>query len=632
LFYIAATAFACAGAWLVAARWPGLSGALDRAIAWLLLVPTLVTLVILVLGLAGLLTPVALLVAQAVVTAGAAAYWWLTRSRGTGQEHSVRDTWHRLWQPLRRQPWLWPVWLAGAAALAWTTFVGLAVPPYGWDGLSYHLPPAVWWLQAHRIYSVPSQFVFGYAYPQGMSLLLLWQLAFTATDHLVNIVQAPFFLLGLFAAYGLAREVGLGRSWALWAPAFWATAPLVLAQATVPYNDMAIAALTLTGFYFALRAGRPGSRRRALVWLAGCAVALLVGIKANGFLTVGLVGLLTLFPWPRERRRWLTHAIGAAVAIGVPCLVLAGYWYIRNLVLYHNPIYPVAVHLLGHTIFPGTSSVSGLINNTPGQTPWQTFGLALREHAAWYAYDSTQAGFGPLFTCLGLGAMAAALLDSVRRRRWRLAAVVALGLVLLVLQPFKYPRYVLYLPVIAGLSFGYVMQRLTARPLRHVFQAAAVGLALFTLFLLPAQPQLNAEDLWQVKTARAAGRPLQLTEFGHARHYNFLPGLPGLFEPGNRIAFTELEFVYPLQGRDQVNEAYFVPPTDYGQWLAQILEKRTTFLFVARDKAREKQWAAAHPETFVPWARVWPVTIYLVRSDEPRNQALLQSLQGGGQP
>jgi 4-amino-4-deoxy-L-arabinose transferase-like glycosyltransferase len=640
--YIVATALACAGAWLAVVRWPGLQGALDRAIAWLLLIPTLLTAVTLGLGLLGLLTPKALLAAHLAVAVAAAAYWWWTRPAGrtgAGETRPFGVRWRLLWQPLRSQPWLWPVWLGWAAAMAWAVFVALAIPPYGWDGLSYHLPPAVWWLQDHRISPAPSQFVFGYAYPQGMSLLLIWQIAFTATDHLVNVVQVPFVLLGLVAAYGLAREAGLGRPWALWAAAFWATTPLVLAQSTVPYNDTAIAALTVTALYWVLRAWRLGSgqsggqsRRWALVSLAGCAVALLTGIKANGFLTVGLVGLLALLPWPRERRRWLPHAVGAAIAIGVPCLLLAGYWYIRNLVLYHNPIYPVAVNLLGHTIFPGTRSVAQLINNTPGQTPWQTFVLALQEAAARYSYDSTQAGYGPVFTCLGLGAMAAALLDGARRRRWRLVAVLAVGLILLVLQPFKYPRYVLHLPVVAGIGFGYVMQRLTARPLRHLFQAVAAGMALFTLFLIPAQPQLSAEDLWQVRTARAEGRPLQVTEFGHSRHYYFFPQTPGLFDPANRIAFTELEFVYPLQGRDEMNVTYYIPPTSYEQWLHEVMAKRTTFLFVARDKAVEKQWAAGHPEVFVPWARVWPVTVYLVRSDEPRNRALLNSLTGGGRP
>ena len=624
MLYVAATLLVWLSAAAAAALWPTLEGHLDRLLAWFLMVPVLITATTLALGLVGWLTPLRLLVLHAVLALvlGAAA-WWGRRRRPPAEADDRPQLGDQIAGALR-QPWLWPLIAGWLATLAWSLFMGLKVPPFGWDALSYHIPPAVWWLQEGRIYPVPSEFTFGYAYPQGMSLLILWQLAFTATDHLVNLLQLPFAIMGAVAAYALAREVGIGRSWAIWASAFWGLAPLVVEQTLVPYNDVAIAALTLTALYFVLRFWRRCRIGTGHLWLAGCAVGLMLGIKANAFLVLGLIVILALVPLRRSPRRYIKDLGWRALALAVPSLLLASYWYIRNLVLYHNPIYPVAVKLLGITILPGPRTVTSLITVTPDQTPWETLLKGLREAIVTYSYDSPNGGFGAVFTCLGLAALAGALIHGIRSRRWRLVTVLCFGLLLYLLQPVKYPRYVLYLPALGGLAFGYCLQHLFGRTGRHLLQGAAAALLLYTLFLVPYQPQLSAEDIWQVGTAEASRQPLWAGSFGHARHYGFVATTPHLSHPDNRIAYTGTEFVYPLMGPDRSSRVYHIPPADYDQWVAELLKRRTTFLIVGRDWTIEQRWAQQHPEAFVQWAREWPFTVYLIRSDEPRNQLLLQ--------
>lgn len=630
MLYVAATLLVWLSAATAAARWPTLEGPLDRLLAWFLMVPTLITATTLLLGLVGWLTPGRLLVLNAVLALvlGGTALW--SRWRNPRRLAADRLQFGDQLAGAVRQPWFWPLIVGWMCTLLWSLFMGLKVPPFGWDALSYHIPPAVWWLQEGRIYPVPSEFTFGYAYPQGMSLLILWQLAFTATDHLVNWLQLPFAIMGCVAAYALAREAGVGRSWALWASLFWGLAPLVVEQTLVPYTDVAIAALTLTALYFVLRFWRRSRNGAGHLWLAGCAVALMLGIKANAFLTLGLVALLALAPLRRNRRRYIKELVWRALALAVPSLLLASYWYIRNLVLYHNPIYPVAVKVLGIPIFPGPRTVASLITVTPGQTPWETLLKGLREAIVTYSYDSPTGGFGAVFTCLGLAALAGALIHGFQRRRWRLAAVLSVGLLLFLMQPVKYPRYVLYLPALAGLAFGYCLQHLFGRTGRRLLQGAAAAMLLYTLFLVPYQPQLSAEDIWQVGTAEASGEPLWAGSFGHARHYGFVATTPHLAHPESRIAYTGTEFVYPLMGPNRSSRVYHIPPVNYDQWLAELLERQTTFLIVGRDWTVEQGWAQQHPEIFIRWARQWPFTVYLIRSDEPRNQMLLQLVQTEG--
>lgn len=459
VFYIAATSVVMVAAAGLTSLWPGLGGNFDRILGWFILVPALLTMVALALGLAGWLTPGAMLTAHSLVLAGVAVLWWKRRrerpdgSAGGDDARRAPTAGARRagvrWVPAAR-PWLWVMGAAWAGALGWMVYAGLLMPPFGWDGLSYHIPPAVWWLQAGRIYPVPTQFTFGYGYPQGMSLLILWQLAYTATDHLVNVVQVPFILLGVLAAYGLAREAGIGQPWSWWASAFWGLTPIVLEQAVVPYNDVAVAALTLAAFYLVLRFRRTGAK--GPLWLAGVALGVILGIKPNGFLVASVAGLLALLPVGRGK---LLPAFGQILlALGLPSLLLAGYWYVRNLVLHRNPLYPAAVRLFGHTLFNGPRTVENLINVTPGQSRWHSFTMALHELSPWYTYDSPNGGFGPVFTALGVASLFAAGLHALVRRRWRVAALLGAGIMLLCLQPFKYPRYVLFLPALGGLSFA----------------------------------------------------------------------------------------------------------------------------------------------------------------------------------
>lgn len=652
MFYIAATSVVMAAAAFLASLWPGLKGNYDRILGWFIMVPALLTLVALALGLAGWLTPGAMLTAHSLVLAAVTVLWWKRRRKRRGGSAAEDDA--RMvpgagarqagvrWGPGAR-PWLWVLGAAWAGALGWMVYAGLLMPPFGSDGVAYHIPPAVWWLQAGRIYPVPTQFTFGYGYPQGMSLLILWQLAYTVTDHLVNVVQVPFILLGVLAAYGLAREAGIGQPWSWWAGAFWGLAPIVLEQAVVPYNDVAVAALTLAAFYLVLRFRRIGAR--GPLWLAGVALALILGIKANGFLVAGVAGLLALLPLgPSAQvetdaalRRFptlekLLPAIGQVLlALGLPSLLLAGYWYVRNLVLYRNPLYPAAVRLFGHTLFAGPRTVANLINVTPGQSRWHSFTMALHELTPWYTYDSPNGGFGPVFTALGVAAILAAGVHALYRRRWRAAAVLGAGILLLVLQPFKYPRYVLFLPALGGLSFAYVLQRMVRRKGRLFLQAAAVGLMLFALIFVPYQPQLSAETFRQVRTAMAAGRPPSAATFGLARSYAFMETIPELHHSDNRIAYTEAGFVYSLMGRNRDNRVYYVPATSYQAWLQKLQDAHTTFLIIGDDRAVELRWVKQHPEQFVLWNVSWPFTVFLLRSDWPRNQTLLNS-RGGGAP
>jgi hypothetical protein len=102
-----------------------------------------------------------------------------------------------------------------------------------------------------------------------------------------------------------------------------------------------------------------------------------------------------------------------------------------------------------------------------------------------------------------------------------------------------------------------------------------------------------------------------------------------LNHPDNRIAYAEAGYVYALMGRNRSNRVYYVPATSADEWLRKLKDAQTTFVIIGDDRATELRWVKQHPQDFVLWTRTWPYTIYVLRSDLPRNQALIAARGGG---
>lgn len=369
----------------------------------------------------------------------------------------------------------WPLWLgagvAGAAAvvrlaLAW------ALPPESWDGLSYHLPILWRWVSQGGFdmagWSGPQRW-----FPWNGELLPAW-LAVLGGGSLDAAKLAQTLALPLLAASGavLGRRLA-GRAWAAACALAFASLPIALIHAGVPYVDGFQAGFWLAAAAFAVAWDRSG--RRAHLLLFAVAFGLTLGTKATlYFLAPLLLPPAVTLALRRDRRGPFLSALPACAALA---LAAGGYTYVRNWVVAGSPIYPYALKLAGVTVFRGPSE--------PGQLLVSVERWFVASRSGWLLYPfretmrgdigyTTENGFGPLFAAGWILWPWSAWLALRRRDR---AALSFLGLLpasalfFLTLHPTREPRYVIFL---AGVPL--VGAAMALRGIRGRARLAALGL------------------------------------------------------------------------------------------------------------------------------------------------------------
>lgn len=212
--------------------------------------------------------------------------------------------------------------------------LGASAPPTSADALAYHVELPHYWL---RIGRVDDPFwSFAAFYPLGVEMLFAQGLALAGGSA----ASAEHGILGVLAAlatYGLARELGRGRSVAgVLGAALFVLQGTFTWDATSTFVELGLTFYAVLAAWLAVRYARqPSAAGAALAGLlcgAACA-AKYVGLIAGAAVLAPLV-LVTL----RLRRlRDGLAALAAAVALG--CC-----WYVRNWVVTGNPFYPLLFH------------------------------------------------------------------------------------------------------------------------------------------------------------------------------------------------------------------------------------------------------------------------------------------------
>lgn len=374
------------------------------------------------------------------------------------------------WRVLVRHPWLALLALTAAVELAWHVLIALALPVTGFDALEYHLTTVGWWLQ-HAGFTPNLLDKFSAGYPASTELVFAHVAMFTHNAHAVDLTQIGFAGLGALATAGLARAFGAIRVYAAGAGLLFFVTPIVLAQSRVAYVDVAAAAelaACLLCLCRALILGRAGDGRRALgaVAVSGLAAGLCIGAKPTGLpWVVAVIAALVVGVTLLWRR-----AVAAVAAVGVFLLTtvgLGGYWYIRDWVKYHNPVYPQALHVLGVAVFHGEALIDPApkYRHFPLNVLWSWVYDALpfaKVHAV--AIDQRQGGLGPAFVYLLLPLAVVFVVQAVRRRHdgdastWLVIAAVVIGVLL---SPYAWwSRFTMQLVVLGAALAALTFTRL----------------------------------------------------------------------------------------------------------------------------------------------------------------------------
>jgi hypothetical protein len=225
-------------------------------------------------------------------------------------------------------------------------WVQRGVPVVDYDAITYHVPAAVHWLRNGRIDLLPLWF-FNPANtfsPLAGSIFVTWWIAPLGNDALSIIVQGPPLLLLFAAAIQMGRAVGLPITLA----AMLATALSVCrpfnSELTSARDDIYLAAFIATAL---CGCSRDCLRDRLGPIRLGLAIGLAAATKYTFLISAPLLLLACDAPlragWKR-RDFAMFFAIAGAVALP---------WYLRNLWLTGNPLYPLQLGVFGHTLLPG---------------------------------------------------------------------------------------------------------------------------------------------------------------------------------------------------------------------------------------------------------------------------------------
>src|SRR5262249_13020644 len=156
--------------------------------------------------------------------------------------------------------------------------------------------------------------------------------------------EAPALVMIFFALMQLCRQLGAdARVAALVALAACVARPFI-SQTILAKDDLFVAA-----FFLAAVVGLSQQRLRDSLgsWRLGTAIGLLLATKYTALFSAPILFLAIDAPVRASwRRRQYLIALFVAIAIACP-------WYLRNWILYQNPLFPVEFSVFGARIFPG---------------------------------------------------------------------------------------------------------------------------------------------------------------------------------------------------------------------------------------------------------------------------------------
>jgi hypothetical protein len=351
--------------------------------------------------------------------------------------------------------------------------------PYDFDAVSYHLTKIAEWIRAGgftREMGVDTHAPF----PAGFELLETWWVVFLHHDVLIEIAGIECLALACAGCYALARESGMCERWSYFAAFSYGMTPGLHLSATSCLNDVAVAALAVATAAFVL-----GRAPWACVLVTA---ALGIGVKPTyGYAIPGLLLLAYM-----SRTLPVPRAIPGKVALGLVTggMIVGAFWYVRNLIWFGSPIYPVGAHGL-------VASTGELkIQFGPNLTSAVRNILDLVQERVYDDYSS----YGPLLVRIsGWGALAFACgllslvvlsrTDPVLRRIAIGFSLSLLSVLILVNHDDWFLRFVLFFPAILCIATARLAER-------HRPVLAIAGLALAYQFIATCVP--NEFSLQQV--------------------------------------------------------------------------------------------------------------------------------------
>lgn len=298
-----------------------------------------------------------------VLTAAAVATWLASRRLFSAPElplgEELRSRWAALGPAAR-----FALGAGMGAGLAWAAWL-LSYPGFGWDGVTYHVPEIVSWVQSGRPGSIvdvlPSWPVGNY--PLVNEVLLAWSGGISRSFAFMTVWPGALLAVLVAASWLGLRELEVPPVPAAIATGALACAPVLTSfQLNGPSTDLPALAWLACAAALSAAAWRRG--RWELLTPALLAGALSVGTKTTTLLLTALVLGLAAYAGRGSLRR-LALPLGVAAAVAA---VVGGFWYLRNTVQHGSPFWPLVTAPWGDPPPPAVSLITDSFLDNPGRT------------------------------------------------------------------------------------------------------------------------------------------------------------------------------------------------------------------------------------------------------------------------
>ena len=502
--------------------------------------------------------------------------------------------------------------------------------PRGYDALWYHLPIAAGFARNHHLEPTGRDLVF--YFPANVELLartLYDVLGRLLGARALALVQLPFAVAVGPLAAAVACRLGAGRA-AVYAGALALGCPMLVFQAGLAYADVVALAALSAGLLLLLRTLEVGG---TLALGRGLGAGLCFGLALGGkyaviplvatALPVLFVAALAGSAGQRLVLRNTPRALALVAIVLVGVVIPAWFWYVRNLRLSGNPIFPIAVPSLGlRGLFAGDAFNRGKeLELVAHRAEWLLY--------PWLENLSFESGFGAAFAALvpiSLAPLALVCARSLRRGKLpRLFLPYCWGLAYLVAWWVGTPHEVRHLlPLVVLLGAPATLLLRGAAPRAHglrlvVITALGVGsiitlrLQLFTPLPEQALHPTSFAKLYGIppevldalpptaRIANLAGRPYNLALLGPRLSllpYDHAPGTPSDAE----LAYRGATHVF-LRGPDAAVEAL---RKQIEPQRAETRPWRVVYRGVVRSTRTWSFWGASATDTVILYERGLP--------------------------
>ncbi len=569
----------------------------------------------LVLGLAGVMRDWSLFLVTVVLSGTLISLNWFPGQVWEEILLRVMSLWN---QKHTKRFWLMILLFIGG--ISWIMFLGVLFPPHDWDGLSYHLGWVGYVLQTGAIHTFNSGLVWVDAYPKNIELYFLWNTIFLRNGLLVDLSQLIFGMMGIASIVGIGRVFKLASRSVLLAALMLFATPAFFIQLKTTYVDVAGAGLFLVAVYLVLLAHSyyqqqvvqvEGGDTKNGAYSAATIVRLLIAGAAlsSGILfgtkqfSVILVGIVFIYAWILLRKQFVK-----LMPLFIVLVALTGsFWYFKNLVIYHNPVYPFRIELSDRVIFPGTMGVAefsekayGAWDGVADKNFFEKLGFIWTEQRGWtrynvlYTTDNPYAGLGPVWFIMLFPTLIIGIIKAFREKRFDILGFLAVGIIAWLVTPSGwYTRYTMALVGFAGIALAYILTNANSR-LRQILEVGGIILVAFTLFLMSSlgyfAPEIIKNQL----------RKNPWTDVGVGfRGGSFYDALEKeVKDPQSVVVYgNHTDFIYPYWNQDFSNRVVHVPFTNNDEWLSQLRLVGAT-LIQTRSAAPEWEFIQKNPKLF----------------------------------